>query len=99
MAASQASMRERYEITVPEVDELVALTVASPGVVGSRMTGGGFGGCTVSLVEPDAVESLRAAIERDYVARTGLTPRFWVVRAMDGAGFTADPLATSGSGR
>jgi galactokinase len=99
MAASQASMRERYEITVPEVDELVALTVASPGIVGSRMTGGGFGGCTVSLVEPDAVESLRAAIERDYVARTGLTPRFWVVRAMDGAGFTADPLATSGSGR
>jgi galactokinase len=87
MAASQASMRERYGITVPEIDELVAITQGAGGVVGSRMTGGGFGGCTISIVEPDAVESLRALIEREYGARTGLTPRSWVVRATDGAGF------------
>ncbi len=56
-----------------------------PGVIGSRMTGGGFGGCTVSLVLPDAVETLRDRVERDYPARTGSTPRFWVVSAVEGA--------------
>jgi galactokinase len=87
MAASQASMRDEYEITCPEIDELVALTVAAPGVIGSRMTGGGFGGCTVSLVEPDAVDHLRARIEWEYPARTGCQPTFWTVSAVDGAGF------------
>ena len=74
MAGSQASMRDRYDITCPEIDELVAISVDVPGVVGSRMTGGGFGGCTVSLVRPDAVEALRERVERDYPARTGKTP-------------------------
>jgi galactokinase len=86
MAGSQASMRDQYAITGPEIDELVALTVASPGVIGSRMTGGGFGGCTISLVWPDAVDALRERVEREYPARTGATPRFWTVRAVDGAG-------------
>jgi galactokinase len=90
MAASQASMRERYDITCPEIDELVALTVAAPGVIGSRMTGGGFGGCTVSLVEPEAVDTLRAHVEREYPARTGRTPRLWTLRAVEGAGFVTD---------
>jgi galactokinase len=90
MAASQASMRERYDITCPEIDELVALTVAAPGVIGSRMTGGGFGGCTVSLVEPEAVDALRAHVEREYPARTGRTPRLWTLRAVEGAGFVSD---------
>jgi galactokinase len=87
MAGSQASMRDRYAITCPEIDELVAITVAAPGVVGSRMTGGGFGGCTVSLVEPDAVTRLRERVERDYPARTGRIPRLWTLRAVGGAGF------------
>jgi len=87
MAGSQASMRDRYQISCPEIDELVAVTLSSPGVIGSRMTGGGFGGCTVSLVRPDAVEALRERVERDYPARTGRAPRSWVVRAVDGAGF------------
>ena len=64
-------MRDRYDITCPEIDELVAISVDVPGVIGSRMTGGGFGGCTVSLVRPDAVEALRERVERDYPARTG----------------------------
>jgi galactokinase len=51
------------------------------------MTGGGFGGCTISLVQPDVVEALRDRIERDYPARTGCTPRIWTVRAVGGAGF------------
>jgi galactokinase len=90
MAASQASMRDRYEISCPEIDELVAITAGVPGVIGSRMTGGGFGGCTVSLVLPDAVDTLRARVEGDYPARTGCTPRIWTVSAVEGAGFVAD---------
>ena len=86
MAGSQASMRDRYDITCPEIDELVAISVDVPGVIGSRMTGGGFGGCTVSLVRPDAVEALRHRVERDYPGRTGKTPRLWTLQAMGGAG-------------
>ncbi len=87
MAASQASMRDRYDISCPEIDALVSITTDTPGVIGSRMTGGGFGGCTVSLVHPDAVDGLRHRVDRDYPARTGAKPRMWVVSAMDGAGF------------
>jgi galactokinase len=50
------------------------------------MTGGGFGGCTVNLVEPDAVGALRAAVETDYAARSGLTPMVLEVEAAAGAG-------------
>ena len=89
MAASQASMRDDYAISCPEIDALVALTVDVPGVIGSRMTGGGFGGCTISLVEPDAVGALRERVARDYAAQTGCTPRIWTVSAVDGAGFVA----------
>jgi galactokinase len=90
MAGSQASMRDLYDITCSEIDELVAITVASPGVIGSRMTGGGFGGCTISLVELDAVETLRERVVGEYPARTGRTPRLWVTRAVDGAGFVEE---------
>ncbi len=87
MAGSQASMRDDYAITCPEIDALVALSVDVPGVIGSRMTGGGFGGCTISLVRPDAVDALCARVERDYPGLSGCTPRIWTVRAVDGAGF------------
>ena len=86
MAASQASMRDDYAISCPEIDALVEIAVGVPGVVGSRMTGGGFGGCTISMVEHDAVETLRQTVEREYPARTGCTPRVWTVGAQVGAG-------------
>ncbi len=86
MAGSQASMRDHYAISCPEIDALVALTIDAPGVIGSRMTGGGFGGCTVSLVRHDAVAALRERVERDYPILTGCTPRFWTVSAVAGAG-------------
>ncbi len=89
MAGSQASMRDDYAITCPQIDTLVALTVDTPGVVGSRMTGGGFGGCTISLVRPDAVASMRERVEREYPSLTGCVPRFWTVRAVDGASFVS----------
>jgi galactokinase len=89
MAGSQASMRDAYAITCPEIDTLVEMTVAIPGVIGSRMTGGGFGGCTITLARPDAVDLLRERIEREYPARTGCQPRIWTVTATDGAGIVA----------
>jgi galactokinase len=85
-AASHASLRDRFEVSSPELDAMVEVARSVPGVVAARMTGAGFGGCTVSLVEPDAVPALTEAVLRDYPARTGLAPRVMPVRAMDGAG-------------
>jgi galactokinase len=87
MAGSQASMRDDYAITGPAIDALVEITLEVPGVIGSRMTGGGFGGCTISLTEHDAVDRLRERVERDYPARTSCRPRIWTVRAEGGAGY------------
>ncbi len=89
-AESHASMRDLFEISSPELDALVEVAATVPGVIGARMTGGGFGGCTVNLVRPEAVDALRAAVERDYPARTGRTPRVWLVDAVDGAGLLND---------
>jgi galactokinase len=55
-------------------------------VIAARMTGAGFGGCTVNLVRPDAVDALRIAVNEQYPAMTGLTPRVLAVHAVDGAG-------------
>ncbi len=85
-AASHASLRDRFEVVSPELDAMVEIATSVPGVVAARMTGAGFGGCTVNLVRPEAVEVLRLAVERDYPARTGLTPRVLPVHAVAGAG-------------
>lgn len=85
-AASHASLRDLFEVSSPELDAMVDIAVGVPGVVASRMTGAGFGGCTISLVEPAAVDTLRERILADYPERTGRTPRVWVVRAAAGAG-------------
>ncbi len=86
-AAGHASLRDLFEISSPELDALVDIAGRVPGVVAARMTGGGFGGCTVNLVRPDAVEALTAAVESEYPARTGLTPTVLRVRATEGAGY------------
>jgi galactokinase len=84
--ASHASLRDLYEVSCPELDVLVDIAAATPGVVAARMTGAGFGGCTVNLVRPEAIEELQRRVMTDYRARTGREPRMWVVRAVDGAG-------------
>jgi galactokinase len=89
MAGSQASMRDDYAITCPEIDALVEISVGVPGVIGSRMTGGGFGGCTITLARQDALAGLRATVEREYPARTGCSPRIWTVEAAVGAGLVS----------
>ena len=85
-AASHASLRDLYEVSSPELDAMVEIAIAVPGVVGSRMTGAGFGGCTVNLVKHGAEEGLRDAVLAQYQKRTGLQPRVYIVAAVDGAG-------------
>ena len=85
-AASHASLRDLFEVSSLELDTMVEIAGTVPGVVAARMTGAGFGGCTVNLVRPDAVQTLRRTVERDYTARTGLTPMVMPVRATAGAG-------------
>jgi len=86
MARSHASLRDDYEVSCRELDLLVELAGKCRGVFGSRMTGGGFGGCTVNLVDGDAVESLRAEVARRYQDATGMAPAIYVCAAADGAG-------------
>ena len=82
---SHASLRDLYDVSSPELDTLVEIAQATPGVIGARLTGAGFGGCTINLVHRDAVPDLRDAVLRDYPARTGLTPRVFEVEASAGA--------------
>jgi len=89
-AASHASLRDDYEVVSPELDALVEIAASVSGVTAARMTGAGFGGCTVNLVERGAVEALRERVLADYPARTGLTPRVYAVDAVAGAGFAAE---------
>ena len=83
--ASHASLRDLYDVSSPELDALVEIARATPGVIGARLTGAGFGGCTINLVHRDAVPRLREAVLRDYPVRTGLTPRVFEVEASRGA--------------
>ena len=85
-AASHASLRDLFEVSSPELDAMVDIVRDVPGVVATRMTGAGFGGCTVTLVEHDAIETLRTTVELEYPARTDLTPLVLPVRAVGGAG-------------
>jgi galactokinase len=83
--ASHASLRDLYQVSSPELDALVEIAAATPGVVGARLTGAGFGGCTINLVRREAIGAFREAVLRDYPLRTGLTPRVFAVEASAGA--------------
>jgi galactokinase len=85
-AAGHASLRDDFEISSPELDAMVEIAVSTPGVIAARMTGGGFGGCTVNLVEAGGAETLRTTVLADYPARTGLRPTVLPVTAAAGAG-------------
>lgn len=88
-AASHASLRDLFEVSSPQLDALVEIAGAVSGVVAARMTGAGFGGCTVNLVHADAVATLRDAVLATYPARTGLTPMILPVTPANGAGALA----------
>jgi galactokinase len=92
-AASHASLARDFEVTTQEVDELVAVAARTPGIVASRMTGGGFGGCTVSLVDADAAPAALDRIVAEYRERTGRQAKGWISRAASGALDLAGPSA------
>ena len=85
MRESHESLRDDFAVTGPQLDALVDVAWATPGVIGARMTGAGFGGCTVNLVRPDSVAAATAAISAGYAAVTGITPEVFPVAAGDGA--------------
>ncbi len=85
MNASHVSLRDDYEVSCKEIDILVDLAWSIPGVIGSRITGGGFGGCTVSIVENDAVDTFQKIIGPAYEEKVGHKAEFYVVDIGDGA--------------
>lgn len=87
MAESHASMRDDFEITVPQIDTLVEIVKQTIGDRGGvRMTGGGFGGCVVALVPEALVPEVQQAVADNYHARTGIKETFYVCKASEGVG-------------
>lgn len=87
MAASHASMRDDFEITVPAIDfivETIDEVIGDNG--GVRMTGGGFGGCVVALLPRDLIADVRMALSGSYRQKTGLAATFHICKAVAGAG-------------
>ena len=86
MAESHASLRDDYEVSCKELDTMVDIAARQPGVIGSRMTGGGFGGCTINLVREDRVTEFCEKVSRAYKEATGKEPVIYVTNAASGAG-------------
>lgn len=85
MNKSHISLRDDYEVTGFELDSLVEAAWKAPGVIGSRMTGAGFGGCTVSIVEDDKIDNFIEIVGKEYRDKTGLTADFYVAKIGDGS--------------
>ncbi len=85
MQESHRSLRDAYQVSCKELDLMVEIAVAQRGVLGSRMTGGGFGGCTVNLVEAPAVNEFKQNVTAQYASKTGATPEIYVTAAAGGA--------------
>ena len=86
MNEGDASCREDYEITCPELDAMTAIARGIPGCHGARMTGAGFGGCTVNLVETDALDRFGERLMAEYLAHTGIEGEMIVSSPAEGAG-------------
>ena len=91
MVESHRSLQHDYEVSAEELDFLVDAALEIDGVYGSRMTGGGFGGCTVTLVEADKAQAFREAIAAAYQRKTGITPRIYRCEPSEGAGEVKKP--------
>jgi galactokinase len=85
MADSHRSLRDDYEVSCPELDVMVELANRQPGVFGARMTGGGFGGCTINLVSAAESGEFRRQVGAEYEAATGLKPNIYICDASQGA--------------
>ncbi len=85
MNASHVSLRDDYEVTGAELDAMAEAAWKQPGVLGARMTGGGFGGCCVALVKDENIEAFKQNVAAEYTAKTGYKPDFYIASAEDGA--------------
>ena len=92
MNASHASLRDDYAVSCEELDFLAETAQKLDGVYGARMTGGGFGGCTVNLIEQSAVENFVKSIQTAYQSRFGVIPAIYPVTICDGAGVKHDDI-------
>ena len=84
MTASHISLRDLYEVTGLNLDVMVEESLKIDGCIGSRMTGAGFGGCTVSIVEESAVDEFISTVGKNYTERTGIVPEFYISEAGNG---------------
>jgi galactokinase len=86
MSESHRSLRDDYEVSCKELDILVDLASKAKGVIGARMTGGGFGGCTINLVEEASIGEFKQFVTRQYEKATGRLPEIYICAATDGVG-------------
>ncbi|MEO6966256.1 MAG: galactokinase, partial [Acidobacteriaceae bacterium] len=93
MHEAHLSMRDNYAASCPEVDVLVELAARQPGCFGARITGGGFGGCTINLVDAGKADQFVENVRSEYESATGIRAEIYLTRASDGAG----PIAYTGS--
>jgi galactokinase len=85
MFASHKSLRDLYEVSIPELDTLVEIARRLPGVYGARLTGAGFGGCTVNLVEEKDAETFMQSLQDGYIKQAGREAKVYLCRASNGA--------------
>lgn len=85
MNESHRSLQDDYEVTGVELDTIVHAAWVHDGVIGARMTGAGFGGCAIAIVENDQIESFKAHINEHYTAKIGYAPSFYLPKIADGA--------------
>jgi galactokinase len=85
MNACHASLRDLYEVSIPELNTMVEIAQALPGCLGARLTGAGFGGCTINLVEKEAAPTFSINLAEAYQQKTGLKPEITICRASQGA--------------
>jgi len=94
MAESHDSLRFDYEVSCTELDVMVEIATMQPGVIGARMTGGGFGGCTINLVSADAATAFKSSVAPEYQHRTGIDPEIYILSAANGV----HPVSLQGLG-
>lgn len=91
MYAGHKSLRDLYEVSTPELDTLVELTRDLPGCIGARLTGAGFGGCTINLVEADQAREFMEGLKEGYQRETGRQAQVYLCKASQGAGVLEVP--------
>jgi galactokinase len=84
MNSSHASLRDDFEVTNDELDIMAKIAQVQPGCFGARMTGGGFGGCAIALVEEGSAEEMASAISSQYEVATSLKPNIFLTSATNG---------------